>query len=106
MGLASSASSVRLRRAWRQPRVPQPQRAVRGSSVGAFKPRPSPAPEDHRIRVVGAEAPHERPLPAPRTSVGSPRATNPPLQETAPSRAGFCLGAHPSFLRRGAHSNS
>ena len=106
MGRASSASSVRLRRAWRQPRVPQPQRAVMGS-VGAFKPWPSPAPDDHRIRVGGAEAPRERPLPAPRTSVGSPRATNPPLfvrRRRRPREAGFCLGAHPSFLRRGAHS--
>ena len=55
---ASSASAVRLRRAWRQPRVPQ--RAAMGS-VGAFKPWPSPAPDDHRIRVGGAEAPRERP---------------------------------------------
>jgi len=61
-----------------QPRVLQPQRAAMGS-FGVFKSWPSPAPDDHRIRVGGAEPPRERPLPAPRTSVGSPRATNPPL---------------------------
>jgi len=89
-----SASAVRLRRAWWQPRVPQPQRAARGS-VGAFKPWPSPAPDDPRIRVGGAEAPRDRPLPVPRTSVGSPRATNPPL---------FFAGEGCAFFRAGLAS--
>jgi len=91
---ASSASAVRLRRAWWQSRVPQPQRAAMGS-VGAFKPWPSPAPDDHRIRVGGAEAPRDRPLPAPRTFVGSPRATTPPL---------FFAGDGCAFLRAGRAS--
>ena len=94
MGLVSSACAVRLRRAWWQPRAPQPLRAATGS-VGAYKPWTSPAADDHRIRVGGAEAPRERPLPAPRTSVGSPRATNPPL---------FFAGEGCAFFRAGLAS--
>jgi len=63
MMVTSAASAVRLRRAWRQPRVTQPQRAAMGS-VGAFEPSPSPAPDDPRIRVRGGaeeEASRERP---------------------------------------------